>query len=171
MTNPFGIPFENLPPEIQEAITAGLEAAKAEHQRMHDLHDMQGEASRHHLLNFLDSLTEEQLKDLRGIMRLAHEEQDFSLYVMGVTNHVLTTTFGYCIVCNVKHEQVIEDFDLPDPPTDETDPETLMEQYNLIAVGEGFKCSKCGMTYVSLKDRMLRAPDECSGCIQTTKWG
>ena len=35
----------------------------------------------------------------------------------------------------------------------------------------GYICKGCGTIYVSIEDRMLRAPDECSGCIQKAKWG
>lgn len=40
------------------------------------------------------------------------------------------------------------------------------------AVFHGFVCSrKCGMTYPTIEDRMLKAADTCPGCILKSKWG
>jgi hypothetical protein len=42
----------------------------------------------------------------------------------------------------------------------------------------GFAClgvggfnGRCGMTYPSIEDRMLKEPDECSGCRARSRWG
>ena len=35
----------------------------------------------------------------------------------------------------------------------------------------GFICLNCRTVYPSLEDRMLKAPDDCSGCHQKSAWG
>jgi hypothetical protein len=35
----------------------------------------------------------------------------------------------------------------------------------------GFVCTRCGMVYPSIADRMLRRPDECSGCFRKAGHG
>jgi hypothetical protein len=53
----------------------------------------------------------------------------------------------------------------------------LFEEYNLqrctdpIAPAGFVECKGCGLVYVSLADRMLRAPDECHGCHEKAKHG
>lgn len=53
-----------------------------------------------------------------------------------------------------------------------------MSEYNLDDLRDqdtgqilGFICLNCGMKYGSLDDRMLKAPDDCSGCHQKAAWG
>jgi hypothetical protein len=55
---------------------------------------------------------------------------------------------------------------------------TNMTTYNLDDLRDadtgdllGFVCLNCGMTYPSIADRMLRAPDECSGCFRKAGHG
>jgi len=35
----------------------------------------------------------------------------------------------------------------------------------------GFVCTKCGLYYTSIEDRMLKRPDDCAGCHQKQMWG
>ncbi len=35
----------------------------------------------------------------------------------------------------------------------------------------GFVCKNCGQRYPSLQDRILKAPDDCSGCHSKSRWG
>lgn len=53
-----------------------------------------------------------------------------------------------------------------------------MEKYNLDDVRDevtlellGFICKGCGLRYVSIEDRMLRAPDACHGCYLKSAHG
>lgn len=53
-----------------------------------------------------------------------------------------------------------------------------MEEYNLDDVRDettlkllGFICKGCGLRYVSIEDRMLRAPDACHGCYLKSAHG
>ena len=53
-----------------------------------------------------------------------------------------------------------------------------MNEYNLDDLRDedsgiilGFICTNCGMRYQSIEDRMLREPDECTGCQQKSAWG
>lgn len=65
--------------------------------------------------------------------------------------------------------------------TELTDAEKVrMAEYDLDDLREegtfrllGFVCLNCGMTYVSIDDRMLKSPGKegCGGCIQKEKWG
>lgn len=66
----------------------------------------------------------------------------------------------------------------PDVPNDISgiapSPEETLEKYNVkrkdgdpVAV----VCLGCGMEYESLADRMLRAPDHCTGCHSKAAWG
>jgi hypothetical protein len=32
-------------------------------------------------------------------------------------------------------------------------------------------CKDCGSLYQSLDDRIVKAPDDCWGCIEKAKWG
>lgn len=41
---------------------------------------------------------------------------------------------------------------------------TLMAQYNMIESEGKLLCKLCGTQFISLRDRMLREPDDCSGC-------
>jgi hypothetical protein len=53
--------------------------------------------------------------------------------------------------------------------------EALLKQYNVLDFPLQFPkviCAKdCGTTWVSLTDRMKRAPDECNGCQNKAAWG
>jgi hypothetical protein len=56
--------------------------------------------------------------------------------------------------------------------------DALMDEYNLIPfespAPDNFitvKCKLCGMQYPNLRDRMLRTPDDCSGCRQKSRHG
>lgn len=47
-----------------------------------------------------------------------------------------------------------------------------MATYRLIKdVTGAIKCKDCGMEYQSLDDRMVKRPDDCSGCKQKAAWG
>lgn len=49
-----------------------------------------------------------------------------------------------------------------------------MERYNVEPDAENppfLKCRGCGLTYVSLEDRMVKAANDCHGCAHKSKWG
>lgn len=180
-----GIPFENLPPEIQEIVRAQM------HQ--HELQHMAIEGSRHRMLNFLEGLDEEGLQCVRGLIQLVNAADETAGFYMGFTA-VLLSKFQYCPICGVKHddprdhpeETVKTDVekerllqrDTADMPTRTrtiTPEETAqMVMYDIKPHKEGgYVCTNCGKQYVSIEDRMLRDPGPagCDGCKQTTKWG
>lgn len=50
----------------------------------------------------------------------------------------------------------------------------LMDRYNVEEdpnLAPFLRCRGCGLTYVSLEDRMVKAPDDCHGCTHKSKWG
>jgi hypothetical protein len=52
--------------------------------------------------------------------------------------------------------------------------EALLKKYNVLdnPIFPKVSCAKgCGTTWISLADRMRRAPDECGGCQQRSAWG
>jgi len=50
--------------------------------------------------------------------------------------------------------------------------QSKLDEYNLSrGLGSQVICKNCSMIYPSLKDRMLREPDQCPGCEQKSKWG
>lgn len=63
---------------------------------------------------------------------------------------------------------------LHDPaPAPANESDKLIE-YGLTREPNGrLSCTNCGVVYISLEDRMRRAPgpEGCSGCIQKSKWG
>ena len=77
-----------------------------------------------------------------------------------------------------KLQQMLPTFDMTDEQVEQ------MIEYHLDDVRDedthqilGFICTgvngqgSCGMRYPSIEDRMLRAPDKCSGCEQKSAWG
>lgn len=50
----------------------------------------------------------------------------------------------------------LREFDEPIP--------VLMDRYRLLLDGGVLRCRDCGLQYISLKDRMIKEPDDCHGC-------
>jgi hypothetical protein len=114
MEIPGGVPFEHLPPEIQEALKRQLEAAT----KQNELRNMSIESSRHRMLAFLNGLDEEQLLCLKGMlhMMVADPDNETAGYYVGMVSHLLSK-FGYCPMCADKHSSV-EDLLKPSPSED-----------------------------------------------------
>lgn len=168
----FGMVFMNMPPEVREII---------EHHRMH------AEQAAHDTTNFFDSMTEDQLRSLRGVLGVIRSDPDSTPYFMGLVSSALQYKFGVCLGCGKKHDEELTKMAHPDVPSETrisdaskskmTTTEYLNKciEYRVHIRGDGPEviCNNCGVTYVSLEDRMLRRPDieGCDGCIQKEKWG
>lgn len=171
-----GVPFEDLPPEIQEFIRTQQEELK----RRHDMHHMAIESSRHRMLNFLEDMNEEQLNCVRGLIQLVMEDHSVAGFYMGFTAQLMTK-FGYCAICAEKHDdprdhkdELLKDASPEEPEAyEEPDQRAIKKLFEKFNLNRDLTCKGCGTQYQSLKDRMLREPGPagCDNCKQTTKWG
>lgn len=162
--------FIELPPELQAAL---------DHHRMHS------EQSAHDSRDFLESLDEEQLRILRGMIRVIDLNESAGSYYAGIVSAILSQKFHVCLGCGKKHDEELKDMAGEGKTDDATswadfvrslDNETLTElkTYGVQPVtGEWpqVRCENCGRLYPSLEDRKLNKPDECGGCQQIAKWG
>lgn len=159
---------EDLPPELR----AHLEQ-----------HMMVTEQNAHDVRDLFESLDESQLRVFRGILRIVDENPGAASYYAGVVSTQLSFRFGVCLGCGRKHDEELKDMatesGVPKTWTDiaaTLDTETLenLHKYHLNVIPNEWPrvvCAKCGKTYVSLEDRMLREPDDCSGCHEKEMWG
>lgn len=77
--------------------------------------------------------------------------------------------------------QAVAEHGEPFEPVNQAEFDAKLEEYNLrhpepgeVTAGPGeypFVCKGCGMLYQSIEDRMLRAADDCAGCVHKAKWG
>lgn len=156
------------------------------HLREHQAHDeMNHEHTSHRIRDFIDSLDSEQLEVFEILVKACGDDST-RFHLRGRIMEA-QRRFGVC-PCGKDHSKVPEDMQ-PDPvPEKATEPhpdmpsrEELMKLYTLESnpdygmkdweqryetVPQPFRCSNCGMGYVSLEDRMLRPPgiDGCGGC-------
>lgn len=86
--------YMQLPPEVREMI---------EHNKMH------AEANAHEVRDFLDGLTEEQLRVFRGILASLSINKRGIPYYMGLIGGLLSTKFGVCLACSKKHDDELKD--------------------------------------------------------------
>jgi hypothetical protein len=144
---------------------------------------MQRAANFHEIQEFLNSLNKEQLETLEMLMFSCASEPGGLVAAAhhGMVKQVLQYKFGVC-TCGLEHETaedlLKDDAESPHPngPTEEySEPPVitqmrkgaaeLMEEYHLATVfGGALVCTNCGLEYPSLKDRMLKGPDDCHGC-------
>lgn len=172
------------PPGMPEELKEQIKAHVREH---HDNHMIY----RHQVVYFLQSLKEEQLSVIKD-MFVALETQDNAAtagFYQGLIASLLSDKFGHCIACGSKHEDELHkivsegtvdtDNSVPKPWPDlvtglDTDTRKNLADYRLNIVTQDYPkvaCRDCGMIYQSLEDRMLKAPEDCIGCIQKEKWG
>lgn len=190
------VPFNFLPPEMQEEITKQVD-------RQHMYHD----SIRHDIERLFDELTRDQLVTFRLIFNSLSDEQSGRLaaYYEGITSQTLKLRFNVCGGCGKDHTQELLEatettetkdgtviqpslFENPDEMiTNEYKNGTtlftenqlqLMEKYNIDDLRDekthellGFLCKNCGMRYATIEDRLVREVDGCIGCEQKAKWG
>lgn len=141
------------------------------------------------------------LNDLLHMLSSSEAEAPrVAAYYHGLGTASLEARFGVCTACDSNpcaHDQAIQGLlppvaapgstepprGIPDVKVGESgmllvDQQMKMLDYNLDDLREegtnkllGFVCNGCGMRYPSIEDRMLKQPDDCSGCHQKAKFG
>lgn len=138
----------------------------------------------HEINDFLQSLSKEQLDTLRMLV-ISMADPD-SGHILAAQHHgmivqIMALKHAVC-VCGVEHESaesLLAPTAVPATDVDQLDtwegrrinPDhpsgaALMAEYRLEA-RPGFNvlfCTGCGMQYSSLRDRMIKDPDDCHGC-------
>lgn len=158
-----------------------------------DQHHAQIDAAAHRGVGFFESLNEEQLLTLRGLLNAMAGQPESTLpYYMGVVTTHLQHRFKICPACSLKHDDELEKLvqtgkeEMSHGQAD-TDPEELIQNayawgVNFLGLTLGEKptittpviCANgCGATFASVPDRMLRPAGEsgCPGCIYKAKNG
>lgn len=167
-----------------------------EHMRQHQIAHRMHTVDNTHLVNdLIYKLDEEGLRALDLIICHTADDPRTAGFFRGQISARLQTDFGLC-PCGDNHGDISSltgDEQQPgniDPLEDvrnqldeEAKPErtrdevvALMKQYNLEYDEDPdtpyiMKCKGCGKGSVSLDDRMLRAPDACTGCHEKSAWG
>lgn len=157
-----------------------------------DQQQAQIDAAAHRGVSFFESLNEEQLLTMRGLVNAMAANPEMTLpYYMGVISTHLQHRFGVCPACSKKHDDEL--IKLVQTGKDEmshgqadTDDEEMLQQakawgVEFIGMADGrplsvtpVKCVKnCGATNPTLADRMLKpaGPSGCPGCIHISKNG
>lgn len=183
-------PFSFEPPNEEE---------QAEMRAAHERHQMAIDDFRHGFQRLFSELDQDQLRTLRTMLHIL-SEQTPNLNASGWEGMIsweLKARFNICVSCGVNHEEefadpaasqkeeVTPDQPLPIFKEVEMTEQELMKQYHLDdlrieGTGElvGFACTgiygapgPCGMSYPSIQDRMLKDPEECSGCFRRMAQG
>jgi hypothetical protein len=163
-------------PDLPEPIRNAL----LEQQRQNELMHMAQQDSIHHKQEFLESLDESQLKELRSILDWVDGAPSANGYIQGLVTWLLRQKFGHCI-CGENHSDELQkqNDDKRDEPVEsvpQPDYDALAKEYGVMFADDqttGVICVECGHRYISLDDRMLRKPGQggCIGCQHKTKWG
>lgn len=152
--------FAPMPPEMQEEM---------------DRQAAENHARRERFMLLIETLSPRELGVLYEMLVCMAELKDpaeYINYVMGQASMVLRLKHNSC-VCGEDHNSEILDETRAKmaaekvESNDASDDEAAMREYNLRKDPDGrLYCQGCGLRYVSLEDRMLRAPgtDGCHGC-------
>jgi hypothetical protein len=164
--------FGELPEEIQQAI-----ASQVERQHLAIV------TSHHDIQRMLEELSLEHLLVFHGIFHhLASEGNHKSAYLEGLAVGVLRFKHNICGACGRNHDEDLQEqmepsenkikeaLDRINETSDEDIQNALKWKVSFGTSGK-VRCNNCGMEYQSLADRMLRSPDDCSGCHQKSAWG
>lgn len=136
---------------------------------------MHAQDSIHDLKQFLDSLSEVQLKSLSLMIDTILSSPQGGYWINGMIDQILQIKFDGCI-CGEKHnpEDLLSEQNQTEAIVKEDDTENL-KKYGLTYNPETtyYNCDNCGLQYVSLADRMLRPPgiDGCGGCQNKSAHG
>lgn len=179
--------FDDLPEEVKEQMRAA-----------HERHVMEHDAVAHELVRALMEMAPEHLSAVHRILAICKDDDSAVAYYIGVLSVLRATRTKTCLACGRDHDEALfalfqDESAAPEPEpaagagppaqpsADSTEPvlsdadrKDLMKVYNLIQHPSGaLLCGGCGQTYVSLEDRMLRAPgaEGCDSCQQKAKWG
>jgi hypothetical protein len=160
----------------------GFDPAQMQHQQ--DLHHMNMESNRHEVLSFIENLTKEQL-DTLGMLLVSiagDEGQLIAAHYHGILKQVLHFKHGRCM-CGLDHGEpegvTLGETVEPEEPVFDAAAKVkadidAFELYRVRGVFDNFPqvvCVDCGTTYINLRDRMLREPDDCYGCNLKAKNG
>lgn len=173
-------PFDELPPDVQQAVVA--------HYLQNQRQEMEGEDKGHKILDILNGLDGDQLATLRWMFHHMSQNPFMSAFYEGIVCVLGGTKRNVCLACNVNHD--VSAFapetpaEPPATPPANTTPlaapveDAVLKAYNLRLAPDAsnpnrVQCLGCDAFYVSLDDRMLRNPgaDGCDGCKQKAKWG
>lgn len=155
------------------------EEAQAEHERR----EMEFSSARHRVMNFIHSLSSDDLETF-GIMTSMFADPEMGHVIanqyLGLVSTVQHFKFSRC-VCGADHgdptlaaahdtERLEAELANNVVLAHNSDP--VMIEYRLeMRADRKFYCKGCGHQYVSLEDRMLRRPDDCSGCHMKSMHG
>jgi hypothetical protein len=170
--------YMQMPPEVREMI---------EHQKMH------AEANGHQALDFLNGLSEDQLKTFRGIVSGIGAIPDSVPYYIGLVGGLLYQKFNICLACGKNHDKDLADLTGDGPAQAEpTPPDYSLEDigFQLAAYEVEFEidnatsgpvlclgpCKDAGGTrgrWDSLEQRMERKAGTggCDFCANIAKFG
>jgi hypothetical protein len=140
--------------------------------------------------NLVSQMDAESLAVFKMLIEDISQNESLAHYMIGWISAMLINEHKVCEHCGVKHDDPFdhaaaftENRPQPNPALgpDTEEGRKAMEDYNLddLRTEEdretviGFVCKGCGQRYVSIEDRMLRAPgpEGCGGCQQKAKWG
>ncbi len=155
----------------------------------------------HEVHGWIEGLDESALVNLQMIINATTNYPLWGAQMIGIIQGEKRRRFGSCVVCSVNHEQEHEDLvkstpmpgtPIPGSPFKVGDADAFGKQVeNLLGMpypeflqecakfsvmpqgdqGDPVFCRNCNMRYITLEDRMLKAPDDCGGCHQATKTG
>jgi len=183
--------FDDLPEEAKQQVIEQIAQQKMYADQQDEV-QQQMIADLHSLKQFLHSLNEDQLSFMGAFLKSVRMNPEYTLYIEGLIMSRLSYEFQRCLGCGRNHdaelESVVGDGSSESYETDQSTPAgwanlvskldseyvANMATYRMSLVEGKFpkvKCAKCEMVYVSLEDRMLNQPDECSGCYVKDGWG
>lgn len=157
-----------------------------------DQHHAQIDAAAHRGVGFFESLNEEQLLTMRGLLNAMAGQPESTLpYYMGVVTTHLQHRFKICPACSLKHDDELEklvqtgrdEMSHGQADTDDEELEQLAKTWGVVFTDSGdgrplnltpVTCvNECGAGWTNLADRMLRPAGEtgCPGCIYKAKNG
>ena len=184
---------DDMPPELREQ----LAAAQHEAHMQSDKAAMEFQSKEHQMMGLIHSLDEEQLDALQSLLDTFVDPTAGPLRVamhIGEIRSILHFKFGRC-VCGRDHETLEdilqhsatgteadergeiepEDIETLDPIEEaRAKSDELHATYNVVPMHDGthgVMCIGCGLTYVNLRDRMVKGPDDCHGCHQKSANG
>lgn len=163
-----------MPEELKQAILQAV-----------DQQNMILTSSHHDIQRLFSELSVEHLQMMVGIFRhLALENSGRSSgYLEGLASGALAYKHNICSGCGRDHDAEAEETLAPKTKVEDaleriniTSDEDIdnAHKYNVSLVSGGggkVRCNGCLIEYPSLSDRMLKAPDNCSGCHQKSAWG
>ncbi len=161
-----------MPEGMKEAIRQAL-----------DQQNMVLTSSHHDVQRLFSELSVEHLKLMIGILsHLGITGSPQAAYLQGLASGALYYKHNVCSGCGRDHDKEAEE-ELT-PPIDKvkeslqrmnmksSDEIDAAHKYNVSFIeGDKVRCNGCMIEYPSLSDRMLKAPDNCSGCHQKSAWG